>query len=289
MHLVYLRLSKLITFIIFYKIQRSGAANVSLQPMIIIIWTFLLFELRGSSIHVETFVEMTFVCSHALLTEQKAGIQINIFLYSIKYSKYSRSETRILFWCTTMRYISSSQFSCLQQEVRATLVSRIDMVRTGIASTKGSGNANTRNVYADGSTIRNGKTGAKSGTGTYFSAGSRFNSSSGSVSGAQSNTRSEAAAVKNSIKAITREVASGSGSNHYTVRTDSKHAIGGTIVLYYSTIERTDRDISQSISDLSDNLYDRGVRVCVSYIPGHSGHPGNEAADALARDAAYRK
>lgn len=95
------------------------------------------------------------------------------------------------------------------------------MVRTGIASTTGSGNATTRNVYADGSTIRNGKTGAKSGTGTYFLAGSRLNSSSGSIKGAQNDTRSEAAAVKNSIKAITREVASGSGSNHYTVHTDS--------------------------------------------------------------------
>ena len=152
------------------------------------------------------------------------------------------------------------------------------------SSGKGSANATTRNVYADGSTIRNGLLGAKSGIGIYFSDGSRYNSSV-PVKGAQNSGRAEAAAISKSYRAISREVASGSGSKHYTIRSDSQYGIG----VAKGNIKGCDEGIAKSISDHSRNLKTKGVHVGVSYIPGHCGHSGNESAHKLANEAASRK
>lgn len=118
--------------------------------------------------------------------------------------------------------------------------------------------------YCDGGAKNNGKPDAKAGAGVYFGPDHQLNMSA-PVPGLQTNNRAEVWALILALRATQGPI---------EIRSDSKWAICCTTKVWKAT---KNLDLMQIIWELCANR-----SVTFTHIKGHSGEPGNEAADALA-------
>ncbi|XP_070589046.1 ribonuclease H1 isoform X2 [Erythrolamprus reginae] len=140
-------------------------------------------------------------------------------------------------------------------------------------------------VYTDGCCSSNGRQAARAGTGVYWGPGHPLNNSE-RLEGRQTNQRAE---INAACKAI--EQAKSQNIQKLAIYTDSKFTIDGVTswVPNWKTNgwktsagkEVTNKEDFQRLSNLSE-----GMDIQWRHVPGHSGFPGNEAADRLAKEGA---
>lgn len=122
-------------------------------------------------------------------------------------------------------------------------------------------------VYTDGGCLRNGTEGALAGAGVFFGERDPRNISS-TVPGHQTNNRGEIYAIILALEGT---------DGPLEIRTDSYLSIQCAIMAW---TPKKNLDLYQRVWTL---LEDRDVKFV--WVKGHSGEPGNEAADALAQKA----
>jgi ribonuclease HI len=125
-------------------------------------------------------------------------------------------------------------------------------------------------VYADGSCLSNGFSGAKAGYGIYFGVDDPRNEC-GPVPGNQTNNRGEAMAVLAALRACPH--------HPLEIRTDSKLTIHGAQKLWRV---KENLDLFTEIW----KLLDERSNVTFTWVKGHSTDVGNQAADKLAKQGA---
>jgi len=137
-------------------------------------------------------------------------------------------------------------------------------------------------VYTDGSCLSNGQAGALGGVGVWFGADDPRNVSEPLDGVRQTNQRAEIMAVKRALERASDE--------RLEIRTDSQYVIKA----FTEWIKRwrvkkfcgvTNADLFQEVDGM---LRGRTKAVDFVYVAAHTGEPGNEAADALARSGAAR-
>lgn len=152
-------------------------------------------------------------------------------------------------------------------------------------------------IYTDGSSLGNGKRGAKAGWASCWGIGDSRNSSGPVLTGEQTNNRGELIAIHETLKTIDAEVKNGdSPSPGYLIMADSHYARDSLDKWTENWISKgwktstgsevKNRDIIEPANRLLKDLRQRGVAVAIEYVPAHSGHEGNELADLMARTAA---
>ncbi|KAJ2782423.1 Ribonuclease H1 [Coemansia javaensis] len=137
-------------------------------------------------------------------------------------------------------------------------------------------------VYTDGASSRNGQHGARAGVGVYFGEGDARNVSEPLAGPRQTNQRAELAAVQRAVRAADPGVP-------LDIRTDSSYSIksltewaprwerNGWTTASGAPVQNQDL-IRGTLADIRA----RDAPVSLTYVPGHSGVAGNEAADRLA-------
>ncbi|KAL3427564.1 RNase H domain protein [Phlyctema vagabunda] len=144
-------------------------------------------------------------------------------------------------------------------------------------------------VYTDGSSLGNGKVGARAGVGVYFGSGDPRNVSEPLKGATQTNQRAELTAILRALQICPVDV-------DIRIITDSNYSINCCSVWYKSwkangwkTSTGTDvlnKDLVSSIRALIDKRDKKRAVTEFEWIKGHSSDPGNTAADALAVNAA---
>ena len=143
-------------------------------------------------------------------------------------------------------------------------------------------------VYTDGSALCNGKFGARAGAGVYFGPGDKRNMSIRvPIEKAQTNQRAELFAATLALRHA------GDTFLPLEIRTDSKYVImGATEWIHHWKMNGfrsaarqpvLHQDLWQEIDRLS---HAREGQVFWRHVKGHSEEPGNDAADALAKQGA---
>lgn len=146
-------------------------------------------------------------------------------------------------------------------------------------------------VYTDGSALGNGTKDARAGIGVFWGAGDPRNVSEPLRDLRATNQRAELTAALRALK-DGRDVAS------LEIRTDSRYTINCAtewlprwLANGFCTFDgkaAKNEDLIRAISTELDKRAADGRSVRWTYVPAHSGHAGNEAADRLARDGAER-
>ena len=142
-------------------------------------------------------------------------------------------------------------------------------------------------IFTDGCCVRNGQPGAKAGVGGYFGHNSPLNFSEPVVGRATNNTAE--------IQAVTKSVnqAKSHGITDVVIKTDSKFTID-CATQWMDTWKSngwTKADGNEVVNKEDLKALDQaqqGMTVTYEHVRGHSGNPGNERADHLARQGAER-
>lgn len=142
-------------------------------------------------------------------------------------------------------------------------------------------------VYSDGACKGNGKPGSVAGLGVYFGEGDERNLSE-RCPGVQTNNRAELIAIIRSIELSPKS------AKRLTVKTDSRYSIDCVTKYLPGWIRNNfilstgqpvkNREVIEYLAELI-RMWERrgpGARIELVYVRGHSGEPGNEAADGLA-------
>ncbi len=147
-------------------------------------------------------------------------------------------------------------------------------------------------IYVDGSSLKNGRAGAKAGWGMYFGDEDSRNSS-GPVTGEQTNNRAELTALKRALDHVNDK------DKTYVIHTDSQYTLSA-INTWGEWWEKNDwklsstgkqvknQDLIKDIRTTLKALHSEGYDVELSKVKGHSDIHGNEQADLLAREGARR-
>lgn len=145
-------------------------------------------------------------------------------------------------------------------------------------------------IYVDGSSLSNGKSGARAGWGMYFGEGDSRNSS-GSVRGEQTNNRAELTAIQRALDHVDDKDTS------YVIHTDSQYSLSA-VNTWGESWEKNDwklsstgeqvknQDLIKGIRTTMKDLQSQGYDVELSKVKGHADIHGNEQADSLARAGA---
>lgn len=143
-------------------------------------------------------------------------------------------------------------------------------------------------VYTDGCCTMNGKHGACAGIGVYWGDDSPLNLSE-KLHGRQTNQRAEIVAACRAL-----EQAHSMKLEKLALYTDSKFTING-ITKWVKNWKKKGWVLSTGGPVVNKEDFERldklneGIEVSWMYVPGHSGHKGNEAADKLAKCGSKRK
>ncbi|KAJ8051623.1 ribonuclease H-like domain-containing protein, partial [Yarrowia lipolytica] len=140
-------------------------------------------------------------------------------------------------------------------------------------------------VYTDGACHNNQGSNARAGVGVYFGPGHPDNVSRPVQGSRQTNQRAELEAIHDAVETIHRR---NDGTN-YEVKTDSAYA-QNAFNKWGSNWQQNNWTTSKNepvqhrdlIEPTLNRLNDLGDRVEISKVKGHSGNPGNDAADKLA-------
>ncbi|KAJ7070672.1 ribonuclease H-like domain-containing protein [Mycena amicta] len=139
-------------------------------------------------------------------------------------------------------------------------------------------------VYSDGACKDNGKPGARGGIGVYWGDNDPRNLSE-RCPGAQTNNRAELIAIVRILEETPFT------TDTLCIRTDSKYSINcldSWIKKWILNGWRTDSgpvknmELIQYLKAHLDTRAQRGQTITLEYVKGHSGNPGNDAADQLA-------
>ncbi|CAL2032192.1 unnamed protein product [Caenorhabditis brenneri] len=146
-------------------------------------------------------------------------------------------------------------------------------------------------IYTDGSTVNNGRAGARGGYGVVF-VSERYRDTSGYFTyGNQTNNRYELEAIK-----IATEVALDVHSHHILIRTDSEYS-KKSITTWLKTWKQNgfitangepvqNRQLIVEIDDNIRHIRAQGKIIQIEHVRGHSFDYFNNEADRLARIAA---
>ncbi|KGY15448.1 hypothetical protein PABG_11761 [Paracoccidioides brasiliensis Pb03] len=145
-------------------------------------------------------------------------------------------------------------------------------------------------IYTDGSSLRNGRMGAKAGVGVYFGPGDKSRNVSEPLKGSrQTNQRAELTAIIRALDIAPRH-------RDVTIFTDSKYAIN-CVTVWFVNWQRNkwmtsedkpveNKDLIQSILEKIQERTVLNVKTLFEWVRGHNRDPGNEAADRLAVNGA---
>uniref|UniRef100_A0A8C4QEF1 Ribonuclease H1 n=1 Tax=Eptatretus burgeri TaxID=7764 RepID=A0A8C4QEF1_EPTBU len=142
-------------------------------------------------------------------------------------------------------------------------------------------------VYTDGCCTKNGRVGASAGIGVYWGPNHPLNLSE-KLAGRQTNQRAEIIAACRALEQATR-----SNFSKLVVYTDSKFTING-ITKWVQKWKRCEWKLSTGnpvINRQGWRLDELCQKIDVNWIhvPGHSGYPGNEEADKLAKAGSTKR
>lgn len=145
-------------------------------------------------------------------------------------------------------------------------------------------------VYTDGSSRGNGRSGATGGYGVYYGEGDERNYSGRLIGPVQTNQRAELTGLDHALRNAQQS------NRDITIYTDSEYSRNAVTKWGdnwdrngYKTANGGDvanRDLIQSARRRIDDLKSRNINVKIERVPGHSGNPGNDAADRLANQGA---
>lgn len=149
------------------------------------------------------------------------------------------------------------------------------------------GQGKAANVYTDGCCTHNGRSGARAGIGVYWDPDSPLNVSE-RLEGRATNQRAEIEAASRAL-----EQARDNNIDRLTIHTDSEFTIKGVTEWMprwkengWKTASGGDV-VNKTEFQKLDSLCE-GLDVSWKHVPGHSGNPGNEMADQLARSGARK-
>lgn len=137
-------------------------------------------------------------------------------------------------------------------------------------------------IYTDGSSTKNGSLNSTAGSGIYVPSNETL-SKAIRITGPQTNQRAELIAVLEAIRI---------NKNHnIEIRTDSRYCIDGILLHAKKNEDANWMDISNADvwKAVISTLRQRTSTTTFKWIKGHSGEPGNEAADKLAAEGAEKQ
>lgn len=139
------------------------------------------------------------------------------------------------------------------------------------------------NIYTDGACSKNGQDGARAGWGVFFTANDSRNISARLIGEVQTNNRAELTAV---LWAYRYALAH---PGPVAIWTDSSYCRDGCTTWIHGWVDRdwkksdgqpvANQDLWRQFWALQQS---RSDHISIRWIKGHSGHPGNDGADALA-------
>lgn len=144
-------------------------------------------------------------------------------------------------------------------------------------------------IYTDGSSLSNGRVGARAGVGVYFGPGDRKNVSEALTGSRQTNQRAELTAVLRALDIAPRH-------REVTIYTDSRYSID-CVTSWYKNWKRNgwltankkpveNKDLVQDIRGKMEEREALGKGTYFVWVKGHSGDKGNAEADRLAVEGA---
>jgi len=153
--------------------------------------------------------------------------------------------------------------------------------------------AGTEIIYTDGSSLGNGKSGARAGWGVFWGENDPRNGFGKVLTGEQTNNRGELAAIQHAVKTIGQH---GKAGKIYEIRADSEYS-KNALTVWGTNWERNgwktstgqpvkNQDLIKETRTSLQSLANQEISVSIKYVRGHAGHAGNEAADSLARKGA---
>lgn len=141
-----------------------------------------------------------------------------------------------------------------------------------------------QNIYTDGSSLANGRTGASAGVGVYFGMEDPRNVSERLEGEPQTNQRAELTAILRALQAV-------SVDQDVRIISDSKYSIS-CVTQWYTNWERNgwktqgkdvkNRDLIEAIRAKIQDRDDSGTQTMFQWVKGHADDIGNIAADRLA-------
>ncbi|TPX11007.1 uncharacterized protein E0L32_008044 [Thyridium curvatum] len=165
---------------------------------------------------------------------------------------------------------------------------------SGVGATNGAASGTTSKgaltIYTDGSSLANGRTGARAGVGVFFGAGDKRNVSERLLGEPQTNQRAELTAILRALQLAPQKQA-------VLIVTDSKYSIQ-CVTEWYATWQRNgwktregevkNRDLVAAVRKLIDARDKAGAETGFRWVKGHASDAGNIAADRLAVEGASR-